>query len=46
MEHQDIWVRIISIALTKMRNLAPEVMCRQNHGIGVDYFAVGVIAYE
>jgi serine/threonine kinase 32 len=21
-------------------------MCRQNHGIGVDYFAVGVIAYE
>jgi len=26
--------------------MAPEVMCRQNHGIGVDYFAVGVIAYE
>ena len=26
--------------------LAPEVMWRQNHGIGVDYFAVGVIAYE
>lgn len=21
-------------------------MCRQNHTIGVDYFAVGVIAYE
>ena len=26
--------------------LAPEVMCRQNHGIAVDYFALGVIAYE
>jgi hypothetical protein len=25
---------------------APEVMCRQNHGIAVDYFALGVIAYE
>lgn len=27
-------------------NIAPEVICRQNHGIAVDYFAVGVIAYE
>ena len=26
--------------------MAPEVMCRQNHGIGVDYFALGVILYE
>lgn len=26
--------------------MAPEVMCRQNHGIAVDYFALGVIAYE
>ena len=26
--------------------VAPEVMCRQNHGVAVDYFAVGVIAYE
>ena len=26
--------------------LAPEVMCRQNHGISVDYFAVGVMAFE
>lgn len=26
--------------------MAPEVMCRQNHGFAVDYFAVGVIAYE
>ena len=21
-------------------------MCRQNHGFGVDYFALGVMAYE
>ena len=26
--------------------MAPEVMCRQNHGFGVDNYAVGVIAYE
>lgn len=26
--------------------MAPEVMCRQNHGIAADYFAVGVLAYE
>lgn len=26
--------------------MAPEIMCRQNHGVAVDYFAVGVIAYE
>lgn len=26
--------------------MAPEVMCRQNHGVAVDYFAIGVIAYE
>lgn len=26
--------------------MAPEVMCRQNHGLAADYFAVGVIAYE
>mmetsp|Transcript_41347 Transcript_41347/g.30405 ORF Transcript_41347/g.30405 Transcript_41347/m.30405 type:complete len:140 (-) Transcript_41347:996-1415(-) len=26
--------------------MAPEVMCRQNHGISVDYFAVGVMAFE
>jgi len=26
--------------------MAPEVMNRQNHGIGVDYYALGVIAYE
>lgn len=27
-------------------SLAPEVMCRLNHGIGVDYYALGVMAYE
>lgn len=26
--------------------MAPEVMFKQNHGIAVDYFAVGVLAYE
>ena len=26
--------------------MAPEVMCRQNHTTSVDYFAVGVMAYE
>ncbi|CAG9323134.1 unnamed protein product [Blepharisma stoltei] len=26
--------------------MAPEVMCRQNHGVAADYFAVGIIAYE
>ena len=26
--------------------MAPEVMCRQNHGYAVDYFALGVIGYE
>jgi len=26
--------------------MAPEVMCRQNHGVVVDYFALGIMAYE
>lgn len=26
--------------------MAPEVMCRLNHGVAVDYFAVGVMTYE
>ena len=26
--------------------MAPEVMCRLNHKVTVDYFAVGVMAYE
>ena len=41
MELPATWVSPLSLMST-----APEVMCRQNHGIGVDYFAVGVIAYE
>lgn len=26
--------------------MAPEVMCKLNYGVSVDYYAVGVIAYE
>jgi serum/glucocorticoid-regulated kinase 2 len=26
--------------------MAPEVMCAQNHSYAVDYFAVGVLAFE
>ncbi|EAR84529.3 Serine/Threonine kinase domain protein (macronuclear) [Tetrahymena thermophila SB210] len=26
--------------------MAPEVMCRQNHGVAVDYYALGIIVYE
>ena len=26
--------------------MAPEVLCRQNHTFAVDYYALGVIAYE
>jgi serine/threonine protein kinase len=26
--------------------MAPEVMCKQNHGVAVDYYALGVLAYE
>ncbi|CAD8153009.1 unnamed protein product [Paramecium octaurelia] len=26
--------------------MAPEVICRQNHGIAADFFALGVIVYE
>lgn len=38
----DIWVTSLYIIFVS----APEVMCRQNHGVAVDYFAVGVIGYE
>jgi serine/threonine protein kinase len=54
--HRVIWVSLLHTHIfikTKIRppdinyfNLAPEVMCRQNHGVAVDYFAVGVIGYE
>jgi len=26
--------------------MAPEVMLRQNHSYGVDFFAIGIIGYE
>ena len=26
--------------------MAPEVMCRQNHGVAADYFALGIFTYE
>lgn len=26
--------------------MAPEVMCRSNHGVAVDYFALGIIMHE
>ena len=26
--------------------MSPEVMCAQNHTIAVDYFAIGVLAFE
>ena len=26
--------------------MAPEVLCKQNHNFAVDYYALGVIAYE
>lgn len=26
--------------------MAPEIMCRQNHGVAVDYYALGIIGYE
>jgi len=43
-ELQDIWVWLVLDL--KFIILAPEVMCRQNHGVAVDYYALGVIAYE
>lgn len=43
LELQGIWVSYLYFSMIV---LAPEVMCRQNHGVAVDYFAVGVIGYE
>jgi len=37
--HQGIWVQDLFY-------IAPEVMCRLNHGVAVDYFALGIIVYE
>lgn len=44
-EPLDIWVKSYR---NHCHNIfkAPEVMCRQNHGVAVDYYALGVIAYE
>ena len=40
---QAIWVFIFILFI---HLLAPEVMCRQNHTFAVDYFALGVLAFE
>ena len=40
------YMGIINIEYVKNCFLAPEVMCRQNHGVVVDYFALGIMAYE
>lgn len=26
--------------------MAPEVMCKNNHGVAADYFAIGIMVYE
>jgi hypothetical protein len=39
-EHLDTWV------LIKFNILAPEVMCKMDHSILADYYALGVITYE
>ena len=44
-ELPDTWVKLQAFH-KQLIVLAPEVMCKQNHGIGVDYYAVGVIAFE
>ena len=44
LEPPVIWVRYNSKLIYE--TIAPEVMCRQNHGVAVDYFAAGVIGYE
>jgi hypothetical protein len=41
-ELQDIWVDISSI----FKFSAPEVMCRMDHSVVADYYALGVITYE
>lgn len=39
--HLVIWVGNLEAHI-----IAPEVMVRRDHGIAVDYYALGVIAYE
>lgn len=36
----------MGIIMNRTNYLAPEVLCRNNHGVAADYYAVGVIAYE
>ena len=42
------YMRVTDLGIARVWNSdnAPEVMCRQNHGVAVDYFAMGVIGYE
>jgi hypothetical protein len=44
LELLGIWVQLFKTLILII--IAPEVMCRQNHGVAVDYFAAGVIGYE
>ena len=38
---------LLILLFTKIKYyIAPEVMCRTNHGVAADYFAVGIIGYE
>lgn len=41
-KHSSIHLLTHSLSLS----IAPEVMCRQPHTFAVDYFALGVIAFE
>ena len=45
-EHLVTWVAHLIFLLKLNIELAPEVMCKQNHGVAVDYYALGVLAYE
>ena len=45
-ELQAIWVSYRLNINAFNWDIAPEVMCRLNHGIAVDYFALGVIGFE
>ncbi len=43
-EHLGTWVILTNYRIYYFK--APEVMCRQNHGVAVDYYALGVCGYE
>ena len=41
------YMGLLILLFTKIKYyIAPEVMCRTNHGVAADYFAVGIIGYE